>query len=300
LPITDAQVAEWHEHGYVLVPDFLSGEQLDAARDNAYRYFPTAAEYYAAPQRYKNLPRDAQFPFAGDALNNISTGAELVGAARRIVGSDDVFLTQSLLWAKYAGRGDWEQPHHVDYQNNSLVVPSDAPGFRQTGSILYLEDVTLELGPTYLVPRGASRGQSLVPAAPPADDVPHLYRAERPVLAKAGTIMLYDMQTFHRGSGLRAAQGIRLTFHNVFRAAGCEWMGWRAWPHEGLTAEMRRFVEQATPEQLGVIGFPRPGHPYWNEQTLAGVQARYPRLDMSVFRAAVASRHGAAAGREVA
>jgi ectoine hydroxylase-related dioxygenase (phytanoyl-CoA dioxygenase family) len=158
LPITDAQVAEWHEHGYVLVPDFLSGEQLDAARDNAYRYFPTAAEYYAAPQRYKNLPRDAQFPFAGDALNNISTGAELVGAARRIVGSDDVFLTQSLLWAKYAGRGDWEQPHHVDYQNNSLVVPSDAPGFRQTGSILYLEDVTLELGPTYLVPRGASRG----------------------------------------------------------------------------------------------------------------------------------------------
>jgi hypothetical protein len=290
LPITDAQVAEWHEHGYVLVPDFLSGEQLDAARDNAYRYFPTAAEYYAAPQRYKNLPRDAQFPFAGDALNNISTGAELVGAARRIVGSDDVFLTQSLLWAKYGGRGDWDQPHHVDYQNNSLLYPSDEPGFRQMPTILYLEEVTMELGPTHVVSRTVSADQPLNPVTPPRDDVPHFYEAEQPVVVKAGTIMLYDMHTFHRGSRLLAQECIRLTFHNVFRGAGLEWMGWRSWPHEGLQPEMRHFVEQATIEQLTVIGFPKPGHPYWTRRTLDGVQARYPKLDMSAYREALAAR----------
>jgi hypothetical protein len=295
--ISDRHVSEWLEHGYVLVPDFLSGADLDAARSVAYRHFPTAGEYDAAPQRYQNLPGQFSFPFRDGALNDIATGPDLVDAARRIVGSDDVFLTQSLIWAKYGGRGNWDQPHHVDYANNSLVVPSDEPGFRQMGSILYLEEVTLELGPTYVVPRGASRETPLVPATPPPDDVPHLREAERPVVARAGTIMLYDMQTFHRGSALRAKQGIRLTFHNVFRGAGMEWMGWHAWPHEGLTAELNDFIARATVEQLNVIGFPKPGHPYWNERTLAGVQARYPGLDMTEYRRAAAPRlHAMAAG----
>ena len=32
---------------------------------------------------------------------------------------------------------------------------------------------------------------------------------------------------------------------------------------------------------------PHPGHPYWNEATLAGVQARYPGLDMAPWRDAL-------------
>jgi len=291
--ITDEQVAHWREHGYVLIPGFLSPDELAAAREVAYRYYPTAEEYYAAPHRYQNLPIHWEFPFRDDALNNISTGPDLVDAARHIVGTEDVFLTQSLLWAKYAGRGDWEQPHHVDYQNNSLLYPSDEDGFRQMPSILYLEDVTVELGPTKVVSRTVTRERPLVPVAPPREDVPEMYEAEQAVAVEAGTIMLYDMQTFHRGSRLLATHGIRLTFHNVFRGAGLEWMGWRAWPHEGLSAEMRQFVEQAGVEQLTVIGFPKPGHPYWTQRTVDGVQARYPKLDMSAYREALAARDGA-------
>ena len=285
--ITDEQVAHWLEHGYVLVPDFLSAAELDAAREVAYRYFPTADEYYAAPHRYQNIPNQWDFPFRDDALNNIATGPDMVDAARRIVGGDDVFLTQSLIWAKYGGRGDWDQPHHVDYQNNTLLYPSDEPGFRQMPSILYLEEVTLDLGPTHVVSRSRTAERPLVPVSVPRDRAPELYEHEQPVVVKAGTIMLYDVATFHRGSRLLAAEGIRLTFHNVFRGAGLEWMGWRAWPHEGLTPEMRHFVQQATVEQLTVIGFPRPGHPYWTRRTLDGVQLRYPELDMSEYRAAV-------------
>jgi hypothetical protein len=280
--ITEGHVAHWLEHGFVLVPGFVDAATLEAAREVAYTYFPTAEEHEAAPHRYQDLPPQFSFPFRDGALNNISTGPDLVDAARRIVGTEDVFLTQSVIWAKYAGRGDWAQRLHADYLNNSLVVPSEEPGFRQMASILYLEDVTLDLGPTYVVSRTLSREQPLVPATLPPDAVPHLYRAEQPVLAKAGTIMLYDMQLFHRGSRLLADHGVRLTFHNVFRGAGLEWMGWQAWPHEGLKGELRQFVEQATVEQLTVIGFPKPGHAYWTERTLDGVQARYPKLDMSV------------------
>jgi hypothetical protein len=299
LPITDEQVAHWLEHGYVLIPDFLDAQQLDAARAVAYRYFPTAAEYYDTPHRYLNIPFHFEFPFRDDALNNLSTGPDLVDAARRIIGTEDVFLTQSLLWAKYAGRGDWEQEHHVDYQNNSLLYPSDEPGFRQMPSILYLEDVTLDMGPTVVVSRTVTRGHAMAPPITVREEVGHFYEAETPVVVKAGTMMLYDMHTFHRGSRLLATEGIRLTYHNVFRGAGLEWMGWRSWPHEGLQPEMVRFVEQATVEQLTVIGFPKPGHAYWNQRTLDGVALRYPGLDMAEYREAVARRDAAAARETV-
>ena len=49
----------------------------------------------------------------------------------------------------------------------------------------------------------------------------------------------------------------------------------------------RKYVQQATPRQLALMGVPEPGHPYWNEATLAGVQARYPGLDMTPWRKAL-------------
>jgi hypothetical protein len=47
-----------------------------------------------------------------------------------------------------------------------------------------------------------------------------------------------------------------------------------------------RFMRHATLRQLTTLGFPEPGHPYWNDETLAGVAARYPALDMTPWRQA--------------
>jgi hypothetical protein len=47
---------------------------------------------------------------------------------------------------------------------------------------------------------------------------------------------------------------------------------------------MKRFIERATPRQREVLGFPPPGHPYWNPETLAAVATRYPKMDMSPYR----------------
>jgi hypothetical protein len=43
-------------------------------------------------------------------------------------------------------------------------------------------------------------------------------------------------------------------------------------------------MRHATLRQLVALGFPEPGHPYWTEETLQGVAARYPRLDMTPWR----------------
>jgi hypothetical protein len=47
---------------------------------------------------------------------------------------------------------------------------------------------------------------------------------------------------------------------------------------------MIHFLEQATPEQRQTLGFPPVGDPYWDDETLAGVAARYPGMDMTPYR----------------
>jgi hypothetical protein len=43
-------------------------------------------------------------------------------------------------------------------------------------------------------------------------------------------------------------------------------------------------IERATPRERSVFGFPSPGDPYWDEQTLADTQARYPQADLTPYR----------------
>jgi hypothetical protein len=38
------------------------------------------------------------------------------------------------------------------------------------------------------------------------------------------------------------------------------------------------------PRERSVFGFPAPGDPYWDEQTLADTQTRYPRADLTPYR----------------
>jgi len=49
-----------------------------------------------------------------------------------------------------------------------------------------------------------------------------------------------------------------------------------------------RVAETALERDL--FGFPPPGHEYWNDQPLTDVQARYPVMDMSAYRAAPVDR----------
>jgi hypothetical protein len=73
--------------------------------------------------------------------------------------------------------------------------------------------------------------------------------------------------------------------HVSFRHRDAGWGGYQAWPFRGFSPELTKYVEAASPRQLALLGIPLPGHPYWDEVTIAGVQARYPGLDMSPWRA---------------
>jgi hypothetical protein len=47
---------------------------------------------------------------------------------------------------------------------------------------------------------------------------------------------------------------------------------------------MQHFIEHAAPRKREVVGFPPPGHHYWNDETLVAVAMRYPKMDMTPYR----------------
>jgi hypothetical protein len=72
-----------------------------------------------------------------------------------------------------------------------------------------------------------------------------------------------------------------------FKPAGTDWLGSHALPSAGEDMSWHRFIQRTNERQLTVLGFPAPGHPYWNQESLRAVAARYPLLDMSPWRDAV-------------
>ena len=287
----DQQIDAYLRHGFLVVPRFLAGGELDRARRGMLTYFPSAEELAATPQRYRFVYDDpehlqVEFPFTGDALNDVSTHPELIRFVERVLGTRDVLLSQAAVWAKYAGTGDFEQGLHLDYQGNTLVVPRDDGDFRQVNMILYYSDVPAEMGPTYIVSQEKTGDLPPWPTHRTRKKDPGLYKHERPVLADAGDLLVFSMRTWHRAGAVTAAAGVRFSHHFVWRAAAHAFQGYQQWSSKGESEDLQRFVARAAPRQREVLGFPPPGHPYWDERTLAAVALRYPEMDMRPYRAA--------------
>ena len=287
--ISDQLLEQYRKHGYVIVPGFLSGGELAAARENFLQYFPTAEELAATPQRYGAIYDDpehlqVEFPFSGDALNDISTHPELSEFVERILGTREILLSQAAIWAKYAGTGDFDQGLHLDYQGNTLVVPRDDGDFRQVNMILYYSDVGADLGPTYVVSQEKTRELPLWPTHRPRKKNPELYNHEKPVLAAAGDLLIFSMRTWHRASDIAAEFGARFSHHFVWRAANHAFQGYHQWSGRGENPEMQRFIERTSPRKREVLGFPRPDDKYWTSETRAAVALRYPKMDMRPYR----------------
>ena len=288
--ITEKHTEHLLRHGYAIVPSFLTPEELAAARQNMLRYFPTAEEFAATPERYGSILEDpehlqVEFPFADDALNDVSTHPELIALVERLLGTRDVMLSQSAIWAKYAGTGDFEQGLHLDYQGNTLVVPRDDGAFRQVNMILYYDDVGQDMGPTYVVSQEKTARLSMWPTHRTRKKDPQLYNDEHPVLATAGTLLIFSMRTWHRASNIHADTGARFSHHFVWRAAEHAFAGYHLWSRMGENPELQRFMERTTPRQREVLGFPQPGHGFWNDETIKAVGLRYPKMDMTPYAA---------------
>jgi ectoine hydroxylase-related dioxygenase (phytanoyl-CoA dioxygenase family) len=286
--ITSQHQSHLLRHGYVIVPNFLTADELAAGRTGMLEHFPCVEELAKRPLRYGSIFEDPEhlqieFPFTTNGLNDLSTHPELIAFTEKILGTPNVLLSQSAIWAKYAGTGDFEQGLHLDYQGNTLVVPRDDGAYRQVNMILYYTDVDETLGPTYVVSNEKTRDLPMWPTHRPRKKNAALYQHERPILAKAGDLLIFSMRTWHRASAMTAESGVRFTHHFVWRSADFPFQGYHQWSQKGESPEMQNFIERASPRQREVLGFPKTDDPYWNAETRAAVKLRYPEMDLTPY-----------------
>jgi hypothetical protein len=287
--------ATWQRDGFVVLPGYLDGPELDAARHDLAAVYPTAGEYHAAPGKGRNRVYTGDefggiitFPFPTVPLCRLVVHDKLIALAEAIFGTDDIRIYASELWAKYSGAASYEQEHHRDYLNHTPLVPAaDDRRWRGLEMFIWLSDVPEDHGPTHLVPLPVTAAVPALPHGYLRSERPVFYQRERSGAGPAGTVVAYSTDTFHRGTEITASRSARYSAHVSYKHADNLWTGRHAWGDRSFHPDWNPFVEQATTRQLLLFGFPPPGHQYWTPQTLSDLAVRYPRLDMQKWQVPV-------------
>lgn len=291
MAIANEHITHYREHGFAVVENFLAPALLAAAREEIEALLPGWLDYADNPQAPKpdhwNEPgrsrRTLRFPFVGRALNDITLHPDLQDFAKLMTGGEDIVCEQSDLTYKCRGHyADSEQVMHLDYMNHTLVYPPDLPKYWQTAFLLYYSDVSIDQAPTAVTSWQAYRDELLWPAAHTRDERPALYDKEVKVTVPAGSLLAYSMRTFHRGTAFQA-DGARVGHFISYAPKNPRWMGIVGWPEQGVHAGFASWMVQASPAERALVGFPDPGDPYWTGETRAGVAARFPGIDLSVY-----------------
>lgn len=285
-----SHIDHYHEHGYTIIENFLSQDELDAIHNDIDRVIPgwrqavnpklERPEDWQEPNELEINPR---FPFTGDALNAMTFHPELKRFAKEICGHDDFFCEQSDLTYKCKGhRRDVDQQMHMDFGNHTLAYPSSDPKYWQVTYLVYYTDVTLMHAPTAVVPWQHYKDETHWPIVHTREDRPDLYDQEVLATVPAGSVFAYSTRTYHRGTAMQGDGG-RVAHFISYAPKNCPWLGIVSWPIQGVKKSYHRWVETSSIEEREMLGFPPVGHEYWTEEMVEGVQARFPNLDMTPY-----------------
>jgi hypothetical protein len=284
--------AQWEEEGWTVIGGIFSADEVREAQDALPALFPTAEEFAADTDHDRNQPFRVDshsvmpsFPFESAALNRLVLHDNIIDLAQEILGLREIRLYQGMLSAKYSkGALEDEQLLHVDYGNHTLVVPRPDIGYQHLELFIYLSDVTPEKAATRMVSRRLTTDIPTERTYLNPAEYDDLYRAEVPASGPAGSVLAYRPDVYHRGVRMTATDAARFMLHVSYKPVGTDWLGSQAWPGAAEGLAWHLFMQQTNVRQLTMLGFPEPGHPYWNEETLEGVARRYPLLDMSPWR----------------
>jgi hypothetical protein len=287
--VSDAQLDEIWERGFTVVEGFLDPETLKAAQDALWEVYPTPEAFFADPQAPEHAKYQKSqfaglrfFPYPSWALNRIAVYPDLIDAAERFLKSTDIECYKVELWAKYAGAINYDQMHHRDFGNHTLVVPRLDGVHTQMTCFILLSDVGPNDGPTKAVPLEYSRD---VPLIPREQKFGAFFDKEVSIEGPAGSILIYKTDVLHRGSDFIGEGRSRFVMPIDFQQRGWRWNGKMSWPDHAGKPGFGEAMVKMTPRQRDLFGWPPPGDPYWNAQTLSDVALRYPGIDLSPYGA---------------
>jgi hypothetical protein len=284
--LTEAHLADLRTRGFIIVEGFADPAELKAAQDALWTLFPTPEAYFADPAVHAKFAKSQfagikLFPYNTPAIDALVTNPDLIDAAERFLGTDDLEIYKVELWAKYAGAIDYDQAMHRDYGNHTIVTPdTDLPPVQMT-TFMLLSDVGPDDGPTHIVPVEHTTDIAITPML--LGDT-SLHDKAVPFTGPAGTILIYSPHVFHRGTNFRRPDASRFVISVDFNARGAPWRGKMSWPDRALYPGWTAALAAMSPRARCLFGFPAPGDAYWTPRTLADVGARYPAMDMTPYR----------------
>lgn len=284
---------EWTVKGWCVVEDVIPPDVLVEAQDALPSLFPTADEFArdVDPERNRPFRSDGgwprpTFPFERSALDQVVLHDRMLDLAEALLETDDPRLYQAMAIAKYANATqEHEQLLHADYGNHTLVVPRADAGFQHLETFVYLTDVTRDTAATRFVSREHTAHIPVERTYLHLEEYADLYELEECASGPAGSVLVYRPDVYHRGVELTAPGAARFMLAVAFKPAALDWVGFHSVQVRAEDMSWDRFMRFATVRQLTALGFPKPGDAYWTDETIAGVQARYPSLDISPWRA---------------
>jgi hypothetical protein len=324
--LSEAQLSRFHNDGFIVVTGLWPAETIDVAAAEARTLHPAeqiirdarAGKYH---RTRTEMPWTQQGDAAPDAtLNHMTIHPRALHAIAQLLGSDpiDIRLSQSHVIAKHGqlidrpghpsdGTISGDQDIHVDYGNNTLMVPPRTAKPEAVACLCYYCDVGSCGGATHFAKAlpgeltsynpdsfnppnfvaGTKNGSAAAATGPRSpENTARLYHEEKPVHYQPGTCILYKLNTWHRGTP--AALGkVRHSHHHVWRHRHAEWVNWQSLA-PAMAAMPTRFLSDLSVLQRTVLGFAPPGDVYWTDETVDAVGQRYPEMDMTPYRAAMA------------
>jgi ectoine hydroxylase-related dioxygenase (phytanoyl-CoA dioxygenase family) len=273
------QLAEkWERQGFVILPAVFGEDELEAARRAALRLLPAPDAIDADTERRDALAGSSyaglvDLPRSDPALTLVLLSEPALGLVESLLGTRDFILYQAQLWGKYGGLVNYEQILHRDYPRNTLLAPAVGSTSGVVRMFIYLSNV-VDAGATRVVARNVAKSIDSSEVLLERCDHPGIYRKEQSSAGPSGTVLMFDLDTFHRATDV-APGSFRLVLNASFKRRDHYWVSYSPGLRVGMDAEWDLLVQASTSRQREVLGFPPIESKIWTETQRRSVARRY-------------------------
>ena len=183
-----------HEDGFALVPGVLSPEEVRETRAAIDRLRPFGFDSLGKTDHFKCVfNRDRHFLSLIDRAGVIDLAEETMGKECHIIGQT--------AWRSHPGHDGW-RPHtdrvYVEMPEDIAMDPRFQMPIYLCTAHYYLDDLTLDMAPTWVIPGSHRSGRSL--NASKDEPVSWQGRKLEPVLCRAGDLLFFRSDIWHSGS----------------------------------------------------------------------------------------------------